>query len=119
MGLIERSALKRCQTQITPYAEEGEEAVEFDIGQVGSMKVDLVATDRALYITPRDWSDVRRLPFENIGAVLWMQVGDSRNSDWVLGVKLVPNAAGEVVQTLVEIRAPTGLGKYVEDRVAG
>ena len=116
MGLLDRSALRRSQKLIAPFAEDGEEAIDFDVGRVGVMEVDLIATERALYVAPKGLTDVRRLPYKDMAEVMWMQIGSSRSADWILGVALAPNAAGESLQVQVEIRAPRGLGRLVEER---
>jgi hypothetical protein len=110
VGLVERKALKRCQDIVAPYADSGEAVEDFDVGYIGRTKIDLIATDRTLWLFPSGGGDLIKLPYTDISSVTWQRNG----KDGVLGI-----ATRSGQNTLIEIRAPRRLAPDLERRVSG
>jgi hypothetical protein len=108
VGFAERKALKRGERVLAPYAEPGETVEDFDVGYVGRTKVDLIATDRTLWLFPSAGGDLLKFPYVDIRAAIWHPNGHD-------GVLEIVTRSG---QTIVEIRAPRGLGPDLQRRIA-
>ena len=81
MGYLERKALKRCQALIGPYAEPGEPVEDFDVGWFGGGKIDLISTDRTLWLLPSGGGELVKLPYADISSVVWQQ---ATTGTWIL-----------------------------------
>lgn len=82
------------------YPEE--RVQEFDQGRVGQTRVELIATDRALYVCPSSGGTASRFKYEEIAQVAWAEQ---------LNVLTVGRWSGSGVR--VEIPSPTGLAAFV------
>jgi hypothetical protein len=110
MPLFERSAIERCQRQLAPFADPGEQVQDFDIAWVGRAKFDLIATDRNVWIIPKDGQTMAKLPYEDFESALWQPVG----GDGILSIAMRDGRA-----MMLEIRAPRGLAPDLQRRIEG
>lgn len=78
-NFLERGALKRAQRQLGAHLDPGETVVEFDIGRMGhtGARVDVVASDRAVYLFDPRARSMTRVPFDEIVELSYHAVGRS------------------------------------------
>src|SRR4051812_44713835 len=103
--------MKRCQRVVAPYADANEVVLDYDVGIANRTKVDLIATDRNLWVYPSIGGDLAKIPYASIQAARWFQVD---RYDWVLEWN---DKAGR--EMAVDIRAPRTLGASVVARISG
>jgi hypothetical protein len=119
MDAMDRRALARCQKAIKPYARADEHVLDFDVGKDGleGMRLDLVATDRALYVLPKRKPWIRRIPYEEIATDLeWTERPGLR--DWYLILNPTPLHDGSPEPLFVTVKEPRALVDLVRSRVA-
>ena len=75
-------------------------------------KVDLIATDRSLYVYPSRGGDMLRVRFEQIASVIYETMG----REAAFGFVWRP-PSGTQQKLMIELPAPRGLGLYVKQQV--
>ena len=113
MSILVKRALGRCQRMIAPFAEQGEAVVDFDTGVIGGERVDLIATDRALYVGPSKGYTIERLAFADIREAGAVNTG----SNTIVLTVLFERGGGRGA-LLVEIRNPRSLSEHLERAVS-
>lgn len=114
MGWLENSAWKRIDRIVGPAMRPAETVVDFDIASLDTnprIRIDFVATNRALYVVDSASRECTRIAYEDIQAVMWG--GESRL--W-RGRFWVTLNNGQQIPTTMK-RGFRTVGTYVEQRV--
>lgn len=112
LSRLERSALKRATARLTHL---GETVLDFDIATLDmdrTVRLDLLATDRALYLVDSRRNQPARIPYESIASVFW----DPANPLW-RNRFFVQFFDGQSLHTTIK-RGTRQLGAIVRDAVA-
>lgn len=115
MGFLERKAIERARRRLAPLMAPDEENLDFDIATSDlnpRIRVDLIATTRALYLFDSYSRQTTRLPYESIADVFWG--GDAIG--WKGRLILKTPTGGGFILTMK--RGYRNVGEIVECKVA-
>lgn len=114
MNILERSAFQRAERTLRPLMKDGERLLDFDIATSDTdprVRVDFMASDRALYCVDSQTRKPYRFPYEVIKSVFW----EPDNPAWKNRF-FVTFHDGQRMLTTVK-RGQRGLGYLVKQKV--
>jgi hypothetical protein len=114
MWITERIGMLRARRRIRRFADASERVIDFDSGRTEGEELDLIASDRALYVCLRRGWVMMRAPYREIRAASWSLIGGRKGA---LAVEFQPTESGRRLVTF-EIEAPRDLGRFVASRVS-
>lgn len=100
MGLIERRALKRCEALISADRLPDETVIDFEIGSDLTQRIDLIVTNRALWLLKDQEQTLSRFLYAAIRAMTWEPVSPGTpegQGRWILTVTMRDPAPVETI----------------------